>query len=419
MVGNATGMEGSGVVTGNRDRVLLAVAAAAAAVPLLSGVALSISAVGQPGGLSATPLGEIGTVTFGLTTLALGVVLRSRRPDHPMGWLFVAFALAVGVGALIWAVMVVSRLPDGDARLGAAAAWVGAVFVAEAWVFLIVSIIVRFPSGRPATPFEARIVQSAAVFGVVVGILVGVRPGPLLVYPAFDNPLQVPASFHSLLLGLSSAALVAYLIPVALAALAIVRRYRAAGATERLQLRWFAYGASLLVVASVVYIAVGEVAAAGNPGVREVTYAIFAFAACGLPIAVFQAITSHRLYDIDRIISRTVAYGLLTAILAGLYTASLRLFNALFVAVTGEADEAALVLTTLVLATTFTPIKSRLEKMAARRFDPGSTAAGSANPLTPAQQAAVVAIAERIAARALDDRPRRGAPGNVVEPGPR
>jgi hypothetical protein len=88
----------------------------------------------------------------------------------------------------------------------------------------------------------------------------------------------------------------------------------------------------------------------------------------GLPIAVFHAITTHRLYDIDRIIGRAFAYGALTAILAGLYSASVRLFTWVFVSVTGQESEAALVLTTLVLATSFTPIKSALERLATRRF---------------------------------------------------
>ena len=99
--------------------------------------------------------------------------------------------------------------------------------------------------------------------------------------------------------------------------------------------------------------------------------------------------------EIDRIIGRTFAYGALTAILAGLYSASVRLFNWLFVDVTGQNSEATLVLTTLVLATTFTPIKSRLEKVAERRFKFDSTggrdapAAGIAATMNPGAMAAL------------------------------
>jgi hypothetical protein len=73
------------------------------------------------------------------------------------------------------------------------------------------------------------------------------------------------------------------------------------------------------------------------------------------------------------VIGRTFVYGALTAILAGLYAASIKLFTDFFVGVSGQSSDLALVLTTLVLATTFTPIKQRLEVIAARRFhDPGA-----------------------------------------------
>jgi hypothetical protein len=81
--------------------------------------------------------------------------------------------------------------------------------------------------------------------------------------------------------------------------------------------------------------------------------------------AAVVAISRYRLYDIDVIIGRAVVFGGLTAILAGMYAASIRLFNALFVGLTGESSEAVLVITTLILATTFTPIKGRLERLVA------------------------------------------------------
>jgi len=86
------------------------------------------------------------------------------------------------------------------------------------------------------------------------------------------------------------------------------------------------------------------------------------------PIALFVSITRYRLYDIDTILSRAFVFGTLTAILAGVYTASIRLFNSLFTALTGENSDAALVITTLVIAASFTPIKRRLEAFVERRF---------------------------------------------------
>lgn len=393
-----------------RDRMVEVALVALGMASQLVGLVLALGAVGKPGALNQTLLGELGAFAFGVTLVALGVVLRSRRPDHAIGWLFLVFGLVVGVSSVLWGVTLLSRIEGGDASLGMGAAWIGAIATTPVWAYLITALVVRFPSGHPHSATEARLLRWAPVVLVATGLTAALRPGPLLLYPAFDNPIQTPEAWQPVLVAVSNGAILAALVPGFVATVLMLRRYRGGAPLERLQLRWFAYGASLLVAASVLFIVVGVVVAPDNLRLREVTYALFAFAACSLPISVFQAITSHRLYDIDRIIGRTIAYGALTAILAGLYTASLRLFNALFVALTGQADEAALVLTTLVLATTFTPIKQRLERLAARRFetqpDPAVTEAAG---LTPEQQASVEEIARRVAQEvlAVRARPRR------------
>jgi hypothetical protein len=87
-----------------------------------------------------------------------------------------------------------------------------------------------------------------------------------------------------------------------------------------------------------------------------------------IPVAVGIAITRYRLYEIDRIVNRTILYGALTAILAGLFTAGVGVAQRLFVALTGETSDAALVLTTFVVATAYAPLRKSLEAMVDRRF---------------------------------------------------
>jgi hypothetical protein len=244
------------------------------------------------------------------------------------------------------------------------------------WTYLFTSMVIRFPTGEPATRAGAALLRWLPIVCFVAAAGAALRPGPMLIYPAFDNPLSTPASMHDALIAVSNGALALVLIPTALAGVAIARRYQAAADVERLQMRWFAYGASIALAATVVYVVFGIIVAPDNHVVREATYALFVASFASVPIAVFQAIASHRLFEIDRIIGRTFAYGALTAILAGLYAASVRLFNWLFVSFTGEESEASLVLTTLVLATTFTPIKTALERLAARRFRFDAAAAG-------------------------------------------
>jgi hypothetical protein len=329
---------------------------------------VALSTYGHQGSYLATPLGEIAGFIFPTSLLSAGYLLRSRRPGNAIGWLFLAFGVVATISSIGWMVMLVEFLPTGDARLGAIVSWLGLILSVPTWSYLLVALVVRFPDGQPATAAAARLLRWLPVVVVVVGVVVALRPGTLLIYTAFENPLATPASLHPALSMLSSLAAVSLLIPFAIASGSMVRRYRRAASIERLQLRWFAYGAGIVLVASAVYVILGIVVDASNEVVREATYALFVASLTVLPVAVFQATASHRLYDIDRIIGRTVAYGALTAILAGLYSASIRLFNWLFVDLTGQESEVALVLTTLILATSFTPIKTWLEKGAAKRF---------------------------------------------------
>ena len=93
----------------------------------------------------------------------------------------------------------------------------------------------------------------------------------------------------------------------------------------------------------------------------------FTFLAC-MPIAIGIAITRYRLYDIDRLINRALVYGSLTAILAGVFTAAVGLAQRLFVLATGETSDAAIVATTLIVATLYAPLRKRLEAVIDRRF---------------------------------------------------
>jgi hypothetical protein len=91
-------------------------------------------------------------------------------------------------------------------------------------------------------------------------------------------------------------------------------------------------------------------------------------ALAAFPVAAGIAILKYRLYDIDLLINRTLVYVPLTGILAGLYAASIALFQKLFVGITGEKSDAAIVITTLILASSFTPIKNSLQSTVDKRF---------------------------------------------------
>jgi hypothetical protein len=208
------------------------------------------------------------------------------------------------------------------------------------------------------------------------------------------------------------------------AAWSLILRYRRASDERRHQIRWIAYAAVIMGMATVVMIVGFNLAAPSDLGPRSdftvIVWLVFCAGAITIPIAFLVAITRYRLYAIDRIISGTIVYAGLVAILAGIYAGLNELLKRTFIAVTGEQSDAALVITTLVLAMTLTPVRQWLERLAAKRFgsQPAAAPAGArADPMagTPLDDAIVERIAERAAelsaARVIAevDAKRRGA----------
>ena len=156
-------------------------------------------------------------------------------------------------------------------------------------------------------------------------------------------------------------------------AISIVARYRHSADVERAQMRWIALAVVLLAGAGLPFIIVRYwLDLPYSSG--SVLMSLALIAGCFLPIAAAVAILRHRLYDIDLILNRALVYIPLSAILAGMYTAGVALFQRLFTAVTGDKSDGAVVMATLVLAALFTPIKNWLQSFVDRRFKPVAAA---------------------------------------------
>jgi hypothetical protein len=151
------------------------------------------------------------------------------------------------------------------------------------------------------------------------------------------------------------------------AAASLVARYRIATRDVRRQIQWYVLAGTLVVCTIVplmfLFLFVDQAA-----GVGQQIWVAFFVASALIPIAVGIAITRYRLYEIDRLVNRTILYATLTAMLAGLFTAGVGVAQRLFVAMTGQTSDAALVLTTFVVATAYAPLRSWLEAIVDRRF---------------------------------------------------
>jgi hypothetical protein len=175
-----------------------------------------------------------------------------------------------------------------------------------------------------------------------------------------ENPLGVGGTVGEVSFVLVNASVIVILVTIVPSALSLVFRYRRASGVERQQLKWFAF-AAVLLVAEVSIQFFYEPPGAWDALVEVVPLTV-------LYVAVGVAILRYRLYEIDRIINRTLVYGALTVALAAVYFGGVTLLQGVFRALTGQGSTLAVVASTLALAALFNPLRRRIQGFIDRRF---------------------------------------------------
>jgi hypothetical protein len=328
--------------------------------------------------LEARFYGRVGLpdLWVGLVVLSyalIGALIVSTHRSHVIGWMFCGAALSFGFKAFAgqYAIQALVVAP-GTLPFGQAMAWFGIWADMPGIAVVVLFLPLLFPDGRlPSSRWKAVAYLAGATFVLAV-LLAMFAPATTYAdagFPSIRNPFgldQYAAIFDTV----GSVLQPLFLVLVIVSAVALLDRVRRGGPEERQQIKWFAF-AGTVVLASLLIQAVGRLAS-GLTGVAELLTIVGLSA---IPAAVGIAILRYRLYDIDLIINRTVVYVLLTAVLAGVYTAAVALFQRLFVALSGQSSDLAIVMTLFVLATVFTPIKNTLQATVDRRIKPMSTPA--------------------------------------------
>ena len=275
----------------------------------------------------------------------LGGIIASRRPENPYGWLWLGFGLSLTLIQVSEPYAAYSLLVEPGSLPAPRVAH--GVLQGLAWVVSITQLpflLLLFPTGhlpsrrwRPLT----WIVLAAGAMGVALGPFVGGDSLPIVAVVM----VIVAASI--------------------LAALSLVIRYRAAGGVERQQLKWFAFAASLLVA-----VPISDVLGLNRLLGTSWWDLLDSVTLMGLYVAVGIAILRYRLYDIDIIINRTLVYGSLTAILAGVYFGGVTATQALFRTLTGQQElpQIVVVASTLVIAALFNPLRRLIQSFIDRSF---------------------------------------------------
>lgn len=280
----------------------------------------------------------------------VGALLASRLPGNPYGWVWCGLGITDGVLFLFQVLRDADRVPAFLPPF-----WQKVAFVAL--LAHLVLVFLLFPTGRPPSrgwrwlPYAVVLLTASAVVATFFAPSAGdpASAGPAA--PSGRAGRLLDVAFESAVGGL--------FVLILLAMSSVVVRFRRAGSVERQQLKWFL----LAALVNAVTLAVAAVGVLGDLGwsISNLTFGL-------LPVAVAIAVLRYRLYEIDRIVSRTVSYGVLTAGLLGLYVLVITLLGGLLAPVAGGSD-LAVAASTLAVAAAFRPARRRVQAAVDRRFD--------------------------------------------------
>jgi hypothetical protein len=294
--------------------------------------------------------------------MVVGAVIVAHRPDNPVGWIFSAIGLLASTGVLAMEYAEYALVTRPGSLPGAAvAAWFQWWWLPMLGLILVFTLLL-FPTGRLPSPRWRPVAVTGAAGIVAAAVLSAVQPTLRLQNEdvTLRNPLGV-AGVPDPEDGALGAGLFVLLVACMLAAVvSVVLRFRRSRGVERQQLKWFTFAAALL--------AVGQLLTTFLLPEGELSDVLFGLTVAFVPIAAGMAMLRYRLYDIDRLINRTLVYGLLTGLLGLVYAAGAFAAGRLLDPAGGES-ELAVALSTLVVAALFQPARRRIQAVVDRRFN--------------------------------------------------
>jgi hypothetical protein len=334
---------------------------------LALGLALKMGAGSVRFDLGIGPASFIASDIVGTASGVVGAIIVARRPANAVGWLYVvagAMQSVLTCGLAAYAV----TAPQDPATPTVAFAWLSGIVDYSVPFSFAALVLALFPDGRVVGPRWRSVVALAVVGQIIRTLEVAFGEARLPLVTGAANPYRLSGLSGDVLRASSTFDIGSVLVEsaLALAALSLALRYRRASLDGRRQIRWILLAGFVALVGALPLTLVLFLPGVISPSVDVIGILFLALTAA--PIATLIAITRYRLYEIDRIVNRALLYGSLTAILAGVFTAGIGLAQRVFVGVTGVSSDWAIVLTTLVVATLYAPLRKRLEAIVDRRF---------------------------------------------------
>ena len=297
-----------------------------------------------------------------VSSVTVGAVVAARRPANPVGWLLLGIALSLTSTAATAQYFVYGLLVRPGALPGARYAVLYQPATTFTALTLIGFVLLLTPTGSLPSPRWRWLARVMAVTPAVLVLVVTLAGGPVDPrYQALGGPFDL-RGLDGVLLAANRTALAVTVVGLVAAAASLVERFRHARGVERLQLRWVAL-AAVLVGLGAVGVLFSLVVGGSGAGI------LFDLAVgCCLvvpPVATGAAVLRYRLYDLDRIFSRTLSYGLLTLVLGGGYALVVLGLGQLL----GRDSPLVVAGATLAVAALFQPARRRIQQVVDRRFN--------------------------------------------------
>jgi MFS family permease len=295
---------------------------------------------------------------------AVGVLVAFRQPRNPIGWIMLLLALCfmVGADASFYSVAAyrVGRHELPLARL--------AVFLTAGWIGFLLLLplpILLFPDGHLPSPRWRWTLRLYLVCAAVVIVTLGIAERGAFTHRQITVDSSGALAHTSSKSGLTAALTAALFIAYALLSLAWVARqvvaYRRSAGERREQLKWLMSGGATAIVCLVISAALNG---SGSP-VLSALEGIVTVGIAALPIGIGVGILKYRLYEIDRLISRTLSYAILTGLLVGVFVGIV----ALATQVLPFSSPVGVAASTLAAAALFNPLRGRVQHLVDRRFN--------------------------------------------------
>ena len=336
----------------------------------LAGSVLALAAAGALL-VAAVVLTDAGGVLLVLSYGVPGVVLALRRPGQPIAWLLLLMTLGLLLGTTRVTASPDELLTGTADPLGEFTAWANGT----GWVFVFAGftgIALTFPAGHLPTGRWRTVaiavgvlfvpLAAAVMFGPIVSVSVPGTPFGVDV----PNPYAAPG-VTSMNLPSTGYLWPAMFIPTVVGLVALLVRFWRSSGLERLQYRWLAWAVLIVAFANVAWGIVTQSLRGGNDPLAAL---IVLISYPAIPVAVVIAVLRYRLYEIDRLVSRTLGWGIATAVVVGVFVVAVLGLQAALAGLTGgQGATLATAASTLLAFAAFQPIRRRVQALVDRRFD--------------------------------------------------